>query len=225
MSASLELTASMREPSGKGGARAIRRENKVPGIVYGGTEPPVPVALQHKEVDLRINAGGFLTTVITLAVDGNQIRVIPVDYQLDPVRDTPLHVDFLRVTADTVLTVEIPVRFINDEESPGLKRGGVLNIVRHSVEVTCPADDSPTEFVCDLAGLDINDSVHISSVTLPDRVVPTIQDRDFTIATIAAPAGLKDEAEEAAEAEAAAAEAEEAASVAAEGGKEKTDTE
>jgi len=168
----------------------------IPGIVYGGDEPPLPVSLPYKDVDLRIHAGGFLTTVFTLDIDGKQVRVIPRDFQLDPVRDFPLHVDFLRITADSVLTVEIPVHFINEEASPGLKRGGVLNIVRHEIEVTCPADDIPAEFICDLTGLDINDSVHISSVKLPERVHPTIRDRDFTIATIAAPAGLRDEAEE-----------------------------
>ena len=205
MDASLELSASTRAASGKGAARAVRREGKIPGIIYGGDEPPLSVSLLFKEINLRIHGGAFLTTVFTIDVDGKAIRVIPRDYQLDPVRDFPLHVDFLRIAADSVLTIEIPVRFINDEDSPGLKRGGVLNIVRHEVEVTCPADDIPTEFVCDLAGLDINDSVHISSVKLPGRVTPTIRDRDFTIATIAAPAGLKDEADEKAEAEAEAA--------------------
>jgi large subunit ribosomal protein L25 len=207
MAAPLELSASTRDPSGKGGARALRRDGKIPGIVYGGDEPPVAVSLPYREVDRRIHHRGFLTTVFTLDIDGTPIRVIPRDYQLDPVRDFPLHVDFLRITADSVLTVEIPVRFINEEQSPGLKRGGVLNIVRHEIEVTCPAEEIPAEFVCDLAGLDINDSVHISSVKLPDRVLPTIRDRDFTIATIASPAGLKDEAEEKAKAAAAAAEA------------------
>ena len=205
MSAPQELSASIREPSGTGGARAVRRGGQVPGIIYGGDDPPMAVSLPYKEIDLRIQSGGFLTTVLTLDVDGQPVRVIPRDFQVDPIKDFPVHVDFLRITADSVLTVEIPVRFINEESSPGLKRGGVLNIVRHEIEVTCPADDIPHEFVCDLAGLDINDSVHISAVTLPDRVHPTIRDRDFTIATIAAPAGLKDEAEEKAEAEAAAA--------------------
>lgn len=196
MAAPRELSASVRETRGTGGARAVRREGMIPGIVYGGDEPPLPVSLPYKDVDLRIHAGGFLTTVFTLDIDGKQVRVIPRDFQLDPVRDFPLHVDFLRITADSVLTVEIPVHFINEEASPGLKRGGVLNIVRHEIEVTCPADDIPAEFICDLTGLDINDSVHISSVKLPERVHPTIRDRDFTIATIAAPAGLRDEAEE-----------------------------
>ncbi len=206
MSEPVELPASARETSGKGGARAVRRGGHVPGIIYGGNEPPLPVSLVYKDIDLRIHHGRFLTTVLTINVDGNPVRVIPRDYQLDPVRDFPLHVDFLRITADLVLTVDIAVHFINEEASPGLKRGGVLNIVRHEIEVTCPADQIPEAFTCDLTGLDIGDSIHISSVALPDRVRPTITDRDFTIATIAAPAGLKDEAADTAEAAAAAAE-------------------
>lgn len=208
MTEAAELTASIREVSGKGASRTIRRDGKIPGIIYGGTEPPLSVTLPHKEVDLRIQRGGFLTTVINLDIDGKPLRVIPREYQLDPVKDSPLHVDFLRITADSVVTVEIPVQFINEEESPGLKRGGVINVVRHAVEVTCPAEQIPDHFTADLAGLDINDSVHISAIALPDRVVPTITDRDFTIATIAAPAGLTDDDEEAEEAEEGAAEGE-----------------
>ncbi len=226
MGAPLELSATTREPSGTGGARAVRGNGKVPGIVYGGSEPPLPVALPFVEVSRRILGGGFLTSVITLDVEGKAIRVIPRDYQLDPLRDMPLHVDFLRITAASILTVEIPVHFINEEESPGLKRGGVLNVVRHAIEVTCPAEEIPNQIVCDLAGLDINDSVHISAVSLPDRVEPTIRDRDFTIATIAAPAGLKEELAEAEAAAAAAAAAEaEAEEAGAEAGETATEAE
>jgi len=226
MSEAAELTASIREASGKGAARSIRREGKIPGIIYGGKEPPLPVTLPYKEVDLRIHRGGFLTTVINLDVDGKPMRVIPREYQLEPIKDMPLHVDFLRITADSVVTVEIPVHFINEEESPGLKRGGVLNIVRHAVEVHCPAEQIPDHFTADLTGLEINDAIHISAINLPDRVEPTITDRDFTVATIAAPAGMREEEEEAEEAaaEAEAAEAEgaegEAGAEAAEGGGE-----
>lgn len=201
MSEQEQLSASAREPSGKGGARAVRREGKVPAVIYGGEEPPMTVSLPYKETNLRINQGGFLTNVLTLDIDGTAIRVIPREFQRDPVRDEPLHVDFLRITKDSVLTVEIPVNFINEEESPGLKRGGVLNIVRHAVEVTCPPDDIPDSIVIDLTGRDLGDSIHISSVVLPDRVEPTIRDRDFTIATIAAPAGLKEEDETTADTE------------------------
>ena len=201
MSEQDQLSALAREPSGKGGARAVRRDGRVPAVIYGGKEPPITVSLPYKETNLRINQGGFLTNVLTLDVDGTAIQVIPREFQRDPVRDEPLHIDFLRITKDSVLTVEIPVNFINEEESPGIKRGGVLNIVRHAVEVTCPPDDIPDSIVCDLTGLDLGDSIHISSVVLPDRVEPTIRDRDFTIATIAAPAGLKEEDETAEEAE------------------------
>ena len=206
MTAAADLMASIRETNGTSGARAIRREGKIPGIVYGGDEPPMAVTLPYKEVDLRIHRGGFLTTVINLDIDGKAHRVIPNDYQLDPIKDMPLHVDFLRITKDSVVTVEIPVHFTNEEASPGLKRGGTLNIVRHAVEVTCPAEEIPEELIADLTGLEINDSIHISAIALPDRVRPTITDRDFTVATIAAPAGLSDAEEE--EAEAAEAEAE-----------------
>ncbi|MCC6737386.1 MAG: 50S ribosomal protein L25/general stress protein Ctc [Bauldia sp.] len=205
-----ELTASVREKSGKGSARAVRREGMIPGVVYGGDEAPVSIKLSHRDLAFKLMGGGFMTTVVTLDVDGKKVRAIPRDYQLDPVRDTPLHVDFLRVTKDSVVTVDVPVRFINEAASPGIKRGGVLNIVRHTVEVLCPVDAIPNEFVADLTGLDINDSLHISKITLPEGVRPTIRDRDFTIATIAAPGGAKD-----AEADAAAAAAASAASTAA----------
>lgn len=189
-----ELTAAVRDRTGKGAARATRREGMIPAVIYGGGEPPVAIKVPYKAVDLKIHAGGFLTTVVTIDIGDARVRVIPRDFQLDPVRDWPVHVDFLRVTAGSTITVEIPVHFRGEAESPGLKRGGVLNIVRHAVEVTCPVDAIPDGITCDLAGLEINDSVHISSVALPEGVKPTIRDRDFTIATIAAPAGLKEEA-------------------------------
>ncbi len=205
-----ELTASVRDKSGKGNARAVRREGLIPGVIYGGDEAPVSIKLSYRDLHLKLLGGGFMTTVVTLDVDGNKVRAIPRDYQLDPVRDTPLHVDFLRVTKDSLVTVDVPVRFINETASPGIKRGGVLNIVRHTVEVLCPVDAIPSEFIADLTGLDINDSLHISKISLPEGVRPTIRERDFTIATIAAPAGAKD-----AEADAALAAAASAASTAA----------
>ncbi|MCW5713496.1 MAG: 50S ribosomal protein L25/general stress protein Ctc [Bauldia sp.] len=205
-----ELTASVRDKSGTGSARAVRREGLIPGIVYGGDEAPVSIKLSYRDLHLKLLGGGFMTTVVTLDIDGNKVRAIPRDYQLDPVRDRPLHVDFLRVTKDSLVTVDVPVHFINEAASPGIKRGGVLNVVRHTVEVLCPVDAIPNEFVADLTGLEIGDSLHISKVALPENVRPTIRDRDFTIATIAAPAGAKD-----AEADAAAAAAASAASTAA----------
>lgn len=189
-----ELTAAVRERTGKGAARATRREGMIPGVIYGGGEPPIAISLPYKPVDLRIHAGGFLTTLMMIDVGGHKIRVIPRDYQLDPVKDFPIHVDFLRVEAGARIDLEIPVHFINESASPGIKRGGVLNIVRHTVELSVPADAIPERITVDLTGLNINDSVHISAVTLPEGTAPVIRDRDFTIATIAAPAGMKEEA-------------------------------
>jgi large subunit ribosomal protein L25 len=188
-----ELKAEARERVGKGSARDVRRNGKVPAVIYGGKQPPVAIALSYKDVYMKIHGGGFLTTVATIDVNGEKIQVLPKDFQLDPVRDFPMHVDFLRIDRDSVVTVEVPVHFANEEMSPGIKRGGVLNIVRHEVEFVCPANAIPEFITVDLTGVDLGDSIHISSVKLPDGVKPTIADRDFTIATIAAPAGLRSE--------------------------------
>jgi len=191
MAESYQLAATVRERVGKGAARALRREGLIPAVIYGNKQPPLSIALPSKEVTLKLHAGGFLNTVATIDVGGEAIRVIPRDYQLDPVRDFLVHVDFLRVGANTTIAVEVPVHFTNEALSPGLKRGGALNIVRHAVELECPADAIPSHLEVNLEGLEIGDSVHISAVTLPAGVSPTIRDRDFTIATIAAPAGLR----------------------------------
>ena len=208
MAQAAELKAQARSGVGKGAARAVRRQGLIPAVIYGDKKPPVPISISYNEAMKRIYGGGFLSHVLTLDVDGEKHKVIPRDYQLDPVRDTAMHVDFLRIGAGSRLTVEVHVNFINEEASPGLKRGGTLNIVRHTVEVSCPADAIPEEITVDLAGTDIGDSLHISSVTLAEGVHPTIQDRDFTIATVVAPSGLRsednaggEEAEEAEEAE------------------------
>ncbi|TAX77641.1 50S ribosomal protein L25/general stress protein Ctc [Rhizobium ruizarguesonis] len=187
-----ELKAEARERVGKGSARELRRNGLIPAVIYGDKQAPIAIALNTNEVTKRIHAGGFMTTVATIEVDGKKHKVLPKDYQLDPVRDFTLHVDFLRVSGNTQVTVEIPVHFINEEKSPGLKVGGVLNIVRHEVEIHCPADAIPEFFNIDLSGKKIGDSIHISEVTLPKGVTPVI-DRDFTIATIIAPAGGIDE--------------------------------
>jgi len=198
-----ELKAEARDRVGKGSARAIRRNGQVPAVIYGGKEPPLSIALSYKDVYYKIHGGGFMTTVATIDVNGQKIRVLPKDYQLDPVKDMPLHVDFLRVTSGSVVTVAVPVHFENEDKSPGLTRGGVLNVVRHEVELVCPADAIPDALTVDLAGLQIGDSVHISAVTLPANTRPVIVDRDFTIATIAGSSALKPEqaAEPAAEEE------------------------
>ncbi|MGC4024979.1 MAG: 50S ribosomal protein L25/general stress protein Ctc [Mesorhizobium sp.] len=180
-----ELKAEAREQVGKGSARAVRREGKVPAVIYGDKQAPLAIALSYKDIFYKIHGGGFLTTVATIDVDGKKIRVLPKDYQLDPVKDFPLHVDFLRVSKNTEVNVQVPVHFINEEKSPGIKRGGTLNIVRHEVEFHCPADSIPEFITVDLDGADIGDSIHISAVKLPKGVKPVISDRDFTIATIA----------------------------------------
>ncbi len=201
MATGYELKASPRDRVGKGAARALRREGLIPAVIYGDKQPALPIAIAIKETTLLLHKGGFTTHLGTIEVDGKAHRVIAKDYQLDPVRDNLLHVDFLRVSAGATLTVEIPVHFINEETSPGLKRGGVINIVRHTVEMTVPVDSIPESLVIDLAKMDIGDSVHISAIDLPAGCKPTITDRDFTIATIASPAGLKEETAEGEEGE------------------------
>ncbi|MCC0056363.1 MAG: 50S ribosomal protein L25/general stress protein Ctc [Rhodobiaceae bacterium] len=194
MSATAEsMQASARDRVGKGAARALRREGLIPAVIYGEKQPAEPIAVSYKEINRRIHSGHFLTQVLDIEVNGKKTRVLPRDFQLDPVRDYPLHVDFLRLGANTKIAVFVPVHFINEEECPGIRRGGVLNIVRHEIELECAADEIPEQIVCDLTGLDVGDSLHISAITLPKGATPTITDRDFTVATIAAPAGLRSE--------------------------------
>jgi large subunit ribosomal protein L25 len=201
MSETYELKAEAREQVGKGSARAVRRNGKVPAVIYGDKQPPLAIALSYKDIYYKIHGGGFLTTIATIEVDGKKVQVLPKDYQLDPVKDFPMHVDFLRIGKDTEVNVNVPVHFINDEKSPGIKRGGVLNIVRHEVEFNCPANAIPEFITVDLAGTDIGDSIHISAITLPEGVRPVIHDRDFTIATIAGSSAMKPEPAEAEAAE------------------------
>ncbi len=190
------LKAEARERVGKGAARAVRREDKVPAVIYGDKKPPIPISLNQREITRRLHAGGFLTHLVEIEVGGETIRAIPKDYQLDPVRDFLIHVDFLRVGAGAKLTLDVPVHFINHADSTGLKRGGVLNVVRHSVEMLVPADAIPEFLEVNLDGLDIGDSVHISAIALPEGCTPTIRDRDFTVATIAGAAPATPEGEE-----------------------------
>ena len=184
MAEAIELKAWARQGSGKGGARAVRREGRVPGILYGDKKDPQTIAVDYTAISLQLHTGHFQSTVFTLNVDGTKTRVIPRDVQLDPVRDFPIHVDFLRLSKDALVTVDVPVRFLNEAASPGLKRGGVLNIVRHEIQVRCPSDAIPDHFDVDLTGLEIGDAIHISAMTLPEGVRPTTTDRDFTVATI-----------------------------------------
>ncbi len=192
--ANYELKAVKRDRVGKGAARELRRNGQVPAVIYGDKQAPLAIALDYKTLYYKIHGGGFLTTVATIDVDGEKHNVLPKDYDLDPVRDFPIHVDFIRVGKDSTVTVYVPVHAINQEKSPGIKRGGVLNLVRHEVEFVCPADAIPDFIEIDLAGLDIGDSVHISAVKLPANVKPVIADRDFTIATVAGSGALKPEA-------------------------------
>lgn len=200
MSKGYTIKAEKRNRVGKGSARELRRNGLIPAVIYGDKQEPIAISLSHKEIFYKIHGGGFRTTVATIDLDGKNIQVLPKDYQLHPVSDSPVHVDFLRVSAKTVVEVSIPVHFLHEEAAPGIKRGGVLNIVRHDVEVFAPANAIPEAITIDLTGYDIGDSIHISVVKLPENVETVIQDRDFTIATIVAPAGLTSEeaAEEAA---------------------------
>ncbi len=195
------LAAEPKEGAGKGAARAARREGRIPDVIYGAKKAPVMVTLDPQEVHREIRGGGFFTTLFDVKVSGGNERVLARDLQLHPVSDKPLHIDFLRVSTSTVVVVEVPCNFINDEESPGIKRGGVLNVVRHALELSCRADAIPNEIEIDLTGLDIGDSVHISQIDLPEGVTPTITDRDFTVASVAAPSVVKEEAAEEAEGE------------------------
>jgi large subunit ribosomal protein L25 len=199
-----ELKATARPQAGKGAARAVRREGRVPGVIYGDHKPPLSISVDHAELKQRIFAGRFLTTIYEIDIDGTKHRVIPRDFQLDPVRDAPLHVDFLRLGEGAKIRVRIPIHVKNADQSPGVKRGGAVNIVTHTVEVLCPADAIPEAFDVDLSGLEINYSRHLSDIQLPDNVRPMVHG-DVTLVTIVPPSGYAEELKAAAEAAAAAA--------------------
>ena len=173
------LAASVRSGTGKGAARSVRREGRIPAVIYGGGDAPQPISLDRKTATQIIHAGRFLTTIFEIDVDGKKERAIPRDYQLDPVKDTVMHVDFLRLKPGSRLRVEVPVHFINVDTAPGIKRGGSVNVVRHTVEMFVPADNIPEFLTADLAGFDFNDSLHISAIALPEGCKPTITDRDL----------------------------------------------
>lgn len=191
------LTVAPRERAGKGAARQARRDGLVPGVIYGAKRDPLLINVSPTELMKELRKTGFYTTLFDLKVGTTIERVLPRDVQFDPVTDQPIHVDFLRVSTATTVTVMVPVVFKNEAASPGLKRGGVLNIVRHEIGVICRADDIPHAIEVDLSGLEIGDSVHVSAVQLGEGVKPEITDRDFTIATVAAPSAVKSEAQEA----------------------------
>lgn len=184
MSQEIVFNVEVRTRTGKGGAREARRQGKVPGVIYGGGEDPVAINLKQNEVIKAINTGQFLSSTATLVHDGDKQMVIPQAIQMHPVTDQPQHVDLFRVKKDQIITVEVTVNFLNEEEAPGLKKGGALNVVRFAVELNVRADSIPDSLEADLTGLDIGDNVKISDIKLPDGAEPTITDRDFTIASI-----------------------------------------
>jgi large subunit ribosomal protein L25 len=212
-----ELSAEPRAGAGKGHAYRARMKGLVPAIIYGGGDAPESIAVDRQRLERHTGTGTFLTTLFLLDIDGRKTRVIPRDVQLDPVNDKPLHVDFMRLPEGAKVKLAIPVRFKGQESSPGLKRGGVLNIVRHEVELLCPADNIPDFLEGDLSGLDIRDSLHISAFHLPKGVVPVVRERDFTVASIVAPTSVLEEQRAAAAAAAAPAAEAQAAAAPAEG--------
>jgi large subunit ribosomal protein L25 len=190
-----------REPrarAGKGGARETRRRGRLPAILYGAGGEPTPISLDPVELSRALARPGFLASLVDVALDGTTVRTLPRDVQYDPVTDVPIHVDLMRVAAHSRVRVTVPVVFTNQEASAGLRRGGILNIVRRGIELDCPVDRIPDRVVVDLAGLDIGDSVHISAVAMPEGCRLTISERDFTVATVAGATGAREEAQTAA---------------------------
>ena len=193
MSEALTLAAEARERAGKGASRALRREGRVPAVVYGGKQEPLAIHVEERGLRRMLDTGHFANSIVEIAVGGETVRTLPKDVAFHPVSGLPLHVDFLRVAKDAKVEVAVPVVFVNEEESPGLKRGGVLNVVRHDLQLLCEADKIPDDIQIDVTGLDVGDSIHISHVKLPAGSASAITDRDFTIATIVAPSGMRSE--------------------------------
>lgn len=192
----INLEVDVRPRTGKGGAREARRQGFVPGVLYGGKLGPVAINLKRNEVDKALNSGAFLSHMVTITHKGKPQKVIPQDVQFHPVSDQPLHIDLYRVEEDQEIKVEVAVHFVGEEKSPGLKKGGTLNVVRHTVELLVPAGDIPESLEADVSALEIGDNVKISDIKLPDNAEPTITDRDFTIATIAGRCGKTETTEE-----------------------------
>ncbi len=198
MSETLTLPAEARERAGKGASRSLRREGRTPAVIYGGKEEPTMIHVEQKELVRQLGTGHFMNSIVIIEIGGKTVRTLPKDVAFHPVTDRPTHVDFLRLSGDSKVEVSVPVVFVNEDASPGLKKGGVLNVVRHELELLCPNADIPEEIQVDVTGKDIGDSIHISDVTLPKGVTSVITDRDFTIATVIAPSGLKSSEGEAA---------------------------
>ena len=211
MSEAMKLAASVRDRGGKGASRAVRLTGRVPAVLYGNKTTPTMIHVPEKELTRLLHTGHFMNSVVEVEVDGQVERTLPRDVQFHPVSDRPIHVDFLRLAAGATIDVAVPVHFTHEDQSPGMKRGGTLNVVRHEIELTCPSDGIPDRIDISLAGLDIGDSVHISAVRLPEGVTSVITDRDFTIVSLVAPSALQSADAAADEALAAAAAAESAA--------------
>ena len=205
MSAVQSVSAETRDRAGKGAARATRRAGRVPAVIYGDKQEPMLISLEPKELDRLVHKKAFLATLLDIDIKGKKHRVLPRDVQFHPVTDVVEHLDFQRIGKDTKIHVNVPVIVKNEAAAPGLKRGGVLNLVRHEIPFICSPEFIPQQIVVDLTGLDIGASVHISSIELPQGATPAIRERDFTVVTIGAPSGLKAEAEAAPAAAAAAA--------------------
>ncbi len=197
MSDVVQLKASVRERVGKGAARAVRRQGLVPGVIYGDNKAPQAISLDYVNVLKQLHTGLFLSTVFEIEVDGKKTQALARDCQVDPIKDKPLHVDFLRIGKGTKVSVAVPVHFLNEETCPGLKRGGALNVVRHELELTCAPNVIPEMIEVDLAEAEIGTSIHISAITLPEGVTPTITDRDFTIVTVTGAGPAQDEEDDA----------------------------
>jgi large subunit ribosomal protein L25 len=191
MSDQLTLSAEAREGVGKGASRALRNSGRVPAVIYGNNKDPEAIHVEEKALVKALMTGHFFNATIEVSVGDAATMTLAKDVSFHPVTDRPLHVDFFRISKDSKVTVEVPVVFINEDASPGLKKGGVLNIVRHEVELICDAANIPEEIAIDMTGFDVGESVHISAVKLPAGTTPTITDRDFTIATVVAPSALK----------------------------------
>lgn len=191
MSEVLNLSAEARDRAGKGASRSLRREGRVPAVIYGNNEEPTMVHVEEKLLNKLLGTGHFFNSVVMVEVGGKSIRTLPKDVAFHPVSDRPLHADFLRVGEHTTVHVNVPVRFENEDASPGLKKGGVLNVVRHDIELVVDAAEIPDDVVVDLTGFEVGESIHISAVKLPKGAKTAIEDRDFTIATIVAPSALK----------------------------------
>ncbi len=216
------IEATIRKADTKGQLNSLRKKGEVPAVIYGGKEKNQNIYLSKKEVKTLIEKENFLSNVISLKIDGKDHNVLPREISFDVVNDDPIHLDFLRIVQGSKIILDIPVRFINNDKSPGLKRGGVLNIVRRKVELRCPSEKIPNELIVDLDNLDIGSSIKISSIKLPENVIPTIQGRDFVIATVAAPTIIKEPEKPAEETAEAGAEGAEGAEAGAEGATEKS---